>query len=208
MQSTALSPEEVKELWIEYSRDKDNIDIRNQLVEHYLPLVNIIAGRLAISLPSHVDTDDLKVSGYFGLMDAVSRYDYNRGNKFETYAGIRISGAMKDDLRARDWISVSLRQKIKKYESTIITLEGELGRTPTDEELADALEVTMEQLHALEQQVSASTIIPLGEYIKFETASSAVNDPTKSLETVEMKETLAKAIDQLSEKERLVIALY
>ncbi len=208
MQSTELSPEEVKELWIEYSRDKDNIDIRNQLVEHYLPLVNIIAGRLAISLPSHVDTDDLKVSGYFGLMDAVSRYDYNRGNKFETYAGIRISGAMKDDLRARDWISVSLRQKIKKYESTIITLEGDLGRTPTDEELADALEVTVDQLHALEQQVSASTIIPLGEYIKFETASSAVNDPTKSLETVEMKETLAKAIDQLSEKERLVISLY
>lgn len=202
-----LSPEEVKELWILYSRDKD-IEVRNKLVEHYLPLVNTIAGRLAISLPNHVDTDDLKVSGYFGLMDAIDRYDYSRGNKFETYAGIRISGAMKDDLRSRDWISVSLRQKIKKYETAVISLEGNLGRSPTDDELADELEISVEQLHVLEQQVSASTIIPLGEYIKSETAASAVSDPTRSLETIELKETLAKAIDQLSEKERLVVSLY
>ena len=138
MLTEALTPEEVRDLWVLYSQNKD-IEIRNKLVEHYLPLVNTIAGRLAISLPNHVDTDDLKVSGYFGLMDAIDRYDYNRGNKFETYAGIRISGAMKDDLRSRDWISVSLRQKIKRYESAIITLEGSLGRTPTDDELADEL---------------------------------------------------------------------
>ena len=171
MLTEALTPEEVRDLWVLYSQNKD-IEIRNKLVEHYLPLVNTIAGRLAISLPNHVDTDDLKVSGYFGLMDAIDRYDYNRGNKFETYAGIRISGAMKDDLRSRDWISVSLRQKIKRYESAIITLEGSLGRTPTDDELADELEISVDQLHNLEQQVSASTIIPLGEYIKSETAAT------------------------------------
>ncbi|MCR5176736.1 MAG: FliA/WhiG family RNA polymerase sigma factor [Anaerovibrio sp.] len=190
-----------------YSCNRD-LEVRNKLVEHYLPLVNAIAGRLAISLPSHIDTDDLKVSGYFGLMDAIDRYDYNRGNKFETYAGIRISGAMKDDLRSRDWISVSLRQKIKRYESAIIALEGNLGRTPTDDELAQELELSLEQLYALEQQVSASTIIPLGEYIKSETTAAVVSDPTKSLEAIELKETLAKAIDQLSEKERLVVSLY
>lgn len=207
MLTEVLTPEEVRELWVLYSQNKD-LEIRNKLVEHYLPLVNTIAGRLAISLPNHVDTDDLKVSGYFGLMDAIDRYDYNRGNKFETYAGIRISGAMKDDLRSRDWISVSLRQKIKKYEAAVISLEGSLGRTPTDDELADELEINVEQLHALEQQVSASTIIPLGEYIKTETAATAVSDPTKSLESIELKETLANAIDQLSEKERLVVSLY
>lgn len=207
MPDMQLSPEEVQNLWTLYSRNKD-IEIRNRLVEHYLPLVNTIAGRLAISLPNHVDTDDLKVSGYFGLMDAIDRYDYNRGNKFETYAGIRISGAMKDDLRSRDWISVSLRQKIKKYEAAVINLEGTLGRTPTDDELANELEITVEQLYSLEQQVSASTIIPLGEYIKSETAVTTANDPTRSLETVEVKETLAKAIDKLSEKERLVVSLY
>ena len=106
--------EEIQKLWIAYAESKEQ-DIRNQLIEHYLPLVNIIAGRLAISLPSHVDRDDLVVSGYFGLMDAIDRYNYKLGNKFETYAGVRISGAMKDELRAKDWISVSLRQKIRKY---------------------------------------------------------------------------------------------
>ena len=81
----------VTKLWEEYQKNK-NTDIRDQLVEHYLPMVNIIAGRLAISLPPHVDRDDLISSGFFGLLDAVDRYDYRRGNKFETYAGVRIRG--------------------------------------------------------------------------------------------------------------------
>ncbi|MGM9539426.1 FliA/WhiG family RNA polymerase sigma factor [Anaerovibrio sp.] len=184
------------------------MEIRNQLVEHYLPLVNIIAGRLAMSLPSHVDRDDLIISGYFGLMDAVDRYDIRRGNKFETYAGIRISGAMKDELRSRDWISVSLRQKIRKYESAVVELEGRLGRSATDEELACELKMSVEQVHHLEQQINAATVIPLGEYMKSEAAMTADTDPHKSAEYVEIRETLAKALDELTEKEKLVVSLY
>ena len=192
--------EEIQKLWIAYAESKEQ-DIRNQLIEHYLPLVNIIAGRLAISLPSHVDRDDLVVSGYFGLMDAIDRYNYKLGNKFETYAGVRISGA-------KDLISVSLRQKIRKYESAVIALEGKLGRSATDEELARELEMTVQQVHQLEQQINAATVIPLGEYMKSEAPQSTDSDPYRNAEFIELKETLTKAIDQLSEKERLVVSLY
>lgn len=207
MQNEYKSAEDINELWLRYGENR-SMEIRNQLVEHYLPLVNIIAGRLAMSLPSHVDRDDLIISGYFGLMDAVDRYDIKRGNKFETYAGIRISGAMKDELRSRDWISVSLRQKIRKYESAVVALEGRLGRSATDEELACELKMSVEQVHHLEQQINAATVIPLGEYMKSEAAMTADTDPHKSAEYVEIRETLAKALDELTEKEKMVVSLY
>ncbi len=207
MQNEYKSAEDINELWLRYGENR-SMEIRNQLVEHYLPLVNIIAGRLAMSLPSHVDRDDLIISGYFGLMDAVDRYDIKRGNKFETYAGIRISGAMKDELRSRDWISVSLRQRIRKYESAVVALEGRLGRSATDEELACELKMSVEQVHHLEQQINAATVIPLGEYMKSEAAMTADTDPHKSAEYVEIRETLAKALDELTEKEKMVVSLY
>ena len=202
-----ISAEDMAALWQAYGQSH-SVDIRNQLVEHYLPLVNIIAGRIAMSLPPHVDRDDLIISGYFGLMDAVARYDIDRGNKFETYAGVRISGAMKDDLRSRDWVSVSLRQKIRKYENAVTTLEGTLGRAATDEELGEALEMTVDQVHRLERQINAATIIPLGEYMRSEAAAAVDTDPHSSAEYVEIRETLIKALDELSEKERLVVSLY
>lgn len=202
-----MSAEEINELWYAYVENHD-LEIRNQLVEHYLPMVNIIAGRLAMSLPAHVDRDDLIISGYFGLMDAVDRYDIRRGNKFETYAGIRISGAMKDELRSKDWLSVSLRQRIRKYESAMVELEGALGRAPTDEELADKLELDVEQVHRLEQQINVATIVPLGEYMKTESATAVDTDPHRNAEYIETRETLIKALDVLNEKEKLVVSLY
>lgn len=194
-------------LWRQYQQNKTK-PIREKIIEHYLPMVNIIAGRLAISLPSHVDRDDLVSSGFFGLMDAVDRYDYSRGNKFETYAGVRVRGAMLDYLRAKDWISVSLRQKIRKYEMTVGALEGRLGRSATDKEIAAELGVTLEQLHTLEMQLNVSTVIPLEEYVKTETPSSGITDPSSSVEYIETRETLAAAIDHLPEKERTVVSLY
>lgn len=207
MQQEIKSADEISALWKSYSA-KRTLEVRNQLIEHYLPLVNIIAGRLAMSLPPHVDRDDLIISGYFGLMDAVDRYDIERGNKFETYAGMRISGAMKDELRSKDWVSVSLRQKIRRYEAAVTKLEGELGRTATDEELASELEMTTEQVRRLELQINAATIIPLGEYMKAEAAVAENMDPYSSAEYIETKETLAKGIEMLAEKEKLVVSLY
>ena len=207
MQNDGKSAEDIDNLWQAYSR-KPTLEIRNQLVEHYLPLVNIIAGRIAMSLPQHVDRDDLLISGYFGLMDAVDRYDIQRGNKFETYAGLRISGAMKDDLRSRDWISVSLRQKIRKYEAAVNKLEGKKGHAVTDEELARELEMSVDQVHQLERQLNAATVVPLGEYMKAETVAPDEEDPYSGIEYIEMKETLMRALDELTDKEKLVVSLY
>lgn len=194
-------------LWDAYQRDKDP-EVRDQLVENYLPLVNIIAGRLAISLPPHVDRDDLISSGFFGLLDAIERYDYQRGNKFETYAGVRIRGAMLDYLRSKDWIPVSLRQKIRKYEQTVAALESRLGRTATDEEIAAELHMTREDLQSLLSQLNVATVIPLEEYIRAEAPHDEQTDPSESVAFIELKETLAGAIDKLPEKERIVVSLY
>ncbi len=194
-------------LWGAYQQDKQP-EIRDRLVECYLPLVNIIAGRLAISLPPHVDRDDLISSGFFGLLDAIERYDYQRGNKFETYAGVRIRGAMLDYLRSKDWIPVSLRQKIRKYERAVAALESRLGRTATDEEIAAELQMTREELQALLAQLNVATVIPLEEYIRAESPNDEQVDPSENVAFIELKETLAGAIDKLPEKERIVVSLY
>ena len=189
-------------LWLKYKETKD-VELRNELAEKYLPLVKIVCGRLAISLPPHLDKDDLLSSGFFGLLDAIERFDPTRNIKFETYAGLRIRGAMIDYLRSKDWISVSLRQKIRRYEQTAIRLENELGRAATETELAAALEMSIDDLHTLISQCNAATIIPLEEYYRTDEP-----DTSNTIEFLELKETLAKAIDRLPEKERLVVSLY
>ena len=141
-------------------------------------------------------------------MDAIERYELTRGNKFETYAGVRVRGAMLDHLRAKDWIPVSVRQNIKKYEKAVAHLEGELGRTVTDEELAAELNLSLEGLHHLEGQVSAATIIPLEEYLRTDAPASLDDGPVEHAEWTEVKETLAAAIEKLPEKERTVVTLY
>ena len=201
------STENIEELWQVYATEK-SVTVRNRIAEYYLPLVRLVAGRIAISLPQHVDREDLLSSGFFGLLDAIERYELDRGNKFETYAGVRVRGAMLDHLRAKDWIPVSVRQNIKKYEKAVAHLEGELGRTATDEELAAELDLTIDGLHHLEGQVSAATIIPLEEYLRTVSPASMEDGPVEHAEWTEVKETLAAAIEKLPEKERIVVGLY
>ena len=198
---------DIASLWGVYQKDRST-EVRDQLVEQYLPLVNIIAGRLAIGLPSHVDRDDLISSGFFGLLDAIERYDYARGNKFETYAGVRIRGSMLDYLRSKDWLPVSMRQKIRKYEQTVAELEGQLGRPATDAELADELGLAAKDLQALVTQLNVATIIPLEEYVHAETPQIGEMDPQEMVERNELKNILAGAIDKLPDKEKTVVSLY
>ena len=198
---------DVTALWYKYKENK-SVEVRNQLAEYYLPLVRIVGGRLAISLPPHLDKDDLLSSGFFGLLDAIDRFDITRNIKFETYAGVRIRGAMIDYLRAKDWIPVTMRQKIRKYEQTVYRLENELGRSATDKELAEALEISLEDLQVLVGQCNAATVIPLEEYLKTDNAETVDTNPANAMEFLELKDMLAKAIDKLSEKERTVISLY
>ena len=198
---------DVSALWQQYKENK-TVEVRNQLAEHYLPLVRLVGGRLAISLPPHLDRDDLLSSGFFGLLDAIDRFDVSRNIKFETYAGVRIRGAMIDYLRAKDWIPVTMRQKIRKYEQTVYRLENELGRSATDKEIADALEISLDELQVLVGQCNATTVIPLEEYLQNDSAETADNNPADAMEMLEIKDMLAKAIDKLAEKERTVISLY
>ena len=198
---------DVTSLWHSYLENR-TVELRNQLAEYYLPLVKLVAGRLAISLPAHVDRDDLLSSGFFGLLDAIDRYDMERKNKFETYAGVRIRGAMLDYLRAKDWLPVTIRQKIRRYEQTVFTLENKLGRPATDEELAAEMGISGKELQNLESQISAATVIPLDDYLRTDTPVSGEDVPTEQLEKEELRNTLAAAIDRLPEKEKKVVALY
>ena len=194
-------------LWQQYKASGQTV-LRDQLIEHYLPLVRLVAGRLAISLPTYVDRDDLISNGFFGLLDAIERYDYARGNKFETYAGVRIRGSMLDYLRSKDWLPVSMRQKIRKYEQTVTELEGQLGRPATDAELADELGLAAKDLQALVTQLNVATIIPLEEYVHAETPQIGEMDPQEMVERNELKNILAGAIDKLPDKEKTVVSLY
>jgi RNA polymerase sigma factor for flagellar operon FliA len=194
-------------LWLKYKETK-SVDVRNEIAEHYLQLVKIVCGRLAVSLPPHLDRDDLLSSGFFGLLDAIDRFDVTRNIKFETYAGVRIRGAILDYLRSKDWIPVTMRQRIRKYEQTVCRLETELGRAATDKELAAALEISLEELQTLINQCNSATIIPLEEYLKTDVAEAVDTNPANSTEFFELKETLAKAIERLPQKERTVISLY
>ena len=198
---------DILSLWQQY-KATNSVELRNQLAEHYLPLIRIVGGRLAISLPPHLDRDDLMSSGFFGLLDAIDRFDLSRNIKFETYAGVRIRGAMIDYLRSKDWIPVTLRQKIRKYEQAVYKLENELGRSATDSEVADSLGITLTELHTLIGQCNAATVIPLEEYLQSDTQEAVDSNPADSIEFLEMKDMLAKAIDRLPEKERTVISLY
>ena len=203
----ALDEKDVSALWLRY-KDTKSVELRNALAEHYLPLVKIVCGRLAVSLPPHLDRDDLLSSGFFGLLDAIDRFDPTRNIKFETYAGVRIRGAMIDYLRSKDWIPVTMRQKIRKYEQTVYQLETQFGRPATDREVADALDISVDELQTLVSQCNSATVIPLEEYLKTDASEAADTNPANSTELFELKETLAKAIDRLPEKERTVVSLY
>jgi len=197
----------MEDLWRRYRLKKETA-VRDRIVEQYLYLVNIIAGRVAVNLPAYADREELVSCGFFGLLDAVERYDPDMGNKFETYAGIRIKGAILDSLRDRDWIPSSVRQKIRTYERTMYRLEGKLGRPATDSEVADAMKMTMEEYYSLLGKINTSTVIPLEEYMKSERVQNSFREVSHHIEAQEVKECLANAIAKLPEKEKLVVSLY
>ncbi|MBR6437261.1 MAG: sigma-70 family RNA polymerase sigma factor, partial [Thermoguttaceae bacterium] len=135
MTATRVSPDEVAALWERYKADPKNTDLRNKIVEIYIPLVKYHAQRVWSRLPDGVDIDDLTSSGIFGLIDAVEAFDLNRDVKFETYCAPRIRGAMLDELRSMDWVPRLVRTKAKRLSEATKTLDEKLGRQPTDQEL-------------------------------------------------------------------------
>ncbi len=200
--------EELIATWRDYNRTR-SIELRNLLSQTYLPLVKIVAGKLAIGLPTYVDRDDFLSTGFLGLIQAIERYDIERGVKFETFATVRIRGSILDYLRVQDWVPTSVRQKAKNYQSVVKKLEDRLGRVATDKEIAKELSVSQEQLSSLLSEIQVTTVLPLEDFYKYEESGKTINTNfAEVFEKAEVKETLAKVIDKLKEKERMVISLY
>src|SRR6516165_1933851 len=154
---------DVAEVWQEFKKDQSSKELRNLLIEKYLPLVRYNAERVWSKLPDGVDLNDLISAGVFGLMDAIEAFDVTRGVQFETYCVPRIRGAMLDELRTMDWVPRLVRSKASKMEDTRKTLEASLGRPPRPDELAQKLNVSLEELDQLVGEATAVSLVSLNK---------------------------------------------
>jgi RNA polymerase sigma factor for flagellar operon FliA len=209
----------IAQLWREF---KDSADprLRERLILHYSPLVKYVAGRVGVGLPPNIEQADLVSYGIFGLIDAIEKFDITRAIKFETYAISRIKGAIIDELRAIDWIPRSVRYKAREVEKAYAALEARLHRTPTEPEVAAELGIGLEELHTIFSQVSFVNVIALDELLNVggergdklslvdTLEDTKAEDPVQAFETEETKFLLARAINTLPEREKIVVTLY
>lgn len=207
----------VADLWEDYKRTRSR-EARERLILHYSPLVKFVAGRVAAGLPQSVEQSDLVSYGIFGLIDAIDKFEPERGFKFETYAISRIKGSIIDELRSIDWVPRSVRAKARAIERAYSKLENELRRTPDETEVAAELEMSPAELAQVLSQVSFVGLVALEELIGRgerdsggtigDTISDAAHDPVQAFEIEEMKHVLADAINRMPDRERLVLTLY
>jgi RNA polymerase sigma factor for flagellar operon FliA len=209
----------VAALWDSY-KSNNTPEARERLILHYSPLVKFVAGRVAAGLPQNVEQTDLVSYGIFGLIDAIDKFDPERGFKFETYAISRIKGAIIDELRSIDWVPRSVRAKARAIERAYSKLENELKRNPDDSEVAAELGVTKAELDHTLSQVSFTGLVALDELIGRgsgdndsgstvgDHVSDRAYDPVEAFEVDEMKHLLADMINRMPDRERLVLTLY
>ena len=189
---------------------------RDALINETLPLIKHIAHRVAIRLPNNVEIRDLINAGVLGLMDAIDKFEPERNVKFKTYAEVRIRGAILDSLRDLDWAPRSLRKKSKDLERMYTDLSQKLGRPATDEEVSEAMGGNIEDFHALVDQLHGLTIGSFENLSDSEDSENYINyypddgsnDPYTKFESNELTRLLADAVEELPEKERLVLSLY
>ena len=212
---SAKNTRDIKEVWIEYKKTRTE-PLRNILMENYLHLVRYNAERIHVKLPDEVELDDLMSAGIFGLMDAIAAFDLERGVKFETYCAPRIRGAILDELRSMDWVPRLVRSRAHKMESATKQLEVELGRSPTNEEIARRLKIPMAEFEKIAKDASAVGVVSLSRKW-FETDSNkdvreidVLEDkkganPVREIQRKDLKELITKG---LSRAERLIVILY
>ena len=204
--------------WAQY-RKYQTPEIRQRLLNKYVPLVRNVASRMAMGFPRSVELSDLINTGVIGLVEAFGNFDPDRGVKFETYAVPRIRGAILDELRALDWVPRSTRAKSREIERALTSLENELGRLPEKTELAKHMKISVNELHLALDDVSSTSILSLDEVIYREDDNrqvprieTVVDKSTRGvlgeIEKGELRSFLVVAIDRLTEQEKLVIALY
>lgn len=203
-------------LWRAYGAERAQ-PLRDRLMLHYAPLVKYVAGRVGTGLPAHIDIADLVQSGIFGLVDAIEKFEPERGLKFETYAMQRIRGAILDELRSQDWVPRSIRGRARDVERALERLGNQLQRTPTDEELAAELQIGVNDLRDLYAQFQLTSVVALDELTVGGAGTMSLaemlpddnaDDPVAKLVDQDNRRQLAEAIAQLTERDRIVVTLY
>ena len=205
---------ERQKIWEKYTKNPTQ-EMREQIIIEYAPLVKIVAGRLSMYLGGNVEYEDLVSYGVFGLIDAIDKFDTNKDVKFETYASLRIRGSILDQIRKMDWIPRTVRQRQRKIDEAIKSLEARTGKTPTDEMLAEELGVSGEELLSWQSQLKVTNVVSLNEFV--ESGNEPVMDakgnfrfaqPEEVIAETELKRRLKDAMQLLTEKEQKVILLY
>ena len=205
-----------KKLWEEYAKAKSP-EIREKIILEYAPLVKVVAGRLSMYLGYNVEYEDLVSYGIFGLIDAIDKFDFLKDVKFETYASLRIRGAILDQIRKMDWIPRTIRQKQKKIDAVIRDIEARYGRSATDEEVSSGLGITEEEYLDWQSQMKITNVVSLNEFLEqgsevpneaSQSRSSQFDSPEEVLERDELKKMLTESLELLTEKERKVIVFY
>ncbi|GAB2872058.1 FliA/WhiG family RNA polymerase sigma factor [Nocardioides pacificus] len=202
---TSTEPESsVEHLWRLYKESGDK-DVRDRLVLQYSPLVKYVAGRVGSGLPATVESGDLVSDGVIGLMDAIEKFDLDRGLQFQTYAVPRIRGAIVDGLRASDWVPRSVREKIRDINMAQATLEHSLGRAPTDREVAVELKITVGELRKRYSETSYTSLVSA--------EASGIDDfapatPAEGIDADDLPDGFLEAVHELPERDQVVVALY
>lgn len=209
-----MNAEGKQKLWEAYAKKKTP-ELQEKIIIEYAGLVKLVAGRLSMYLGYNVEYDDLVGYGTFGLIDAVDKFDYAKGVKFETYASLRIRGAILDQIRKMDWIPRSIRQKQRKIDMAYQSLEQRYGRMASDEEIASELEISVDEFENWQNQTKVTNIISLDEFMEQgaeakveQNLTADFDQPDKVVEKQELKELLVKTLETLTEKEKKVIVLY
>jgi RNA polymerase sigma factor for flagellar operon FliA len=207
-----------EERWLEYRKTR-NPALREAFIKQYAPLVKYVAGKVAMGMPSNVEFDDLVGFGVFGLIDAIDKFDPEKNVKFKTYAVTRIRGAIFDELRQIDWVPRSVRQKTREIESTISSLEAQLGRTASDQEIAGALGMNEDEYLKTIQKISGTSILSLNDVwfsgdekdrvsIVDSIESPSSLNPDVMVEKEVMRQVIITAINELPDKEKKILILY
>jgi RNA polymerase sigma factor FliA len=218
-QSATDPADSVSLAWKSY-KESGSAQERDKLILNYSPLVKYVAGRVAVGLPANIEQADLISYGIFGLIDAIEKYEPDRGIKFETYAISRIRGSIIDELRAIDWVPRSVRFKAREVEKAYTALENKLKRPPSDVEIAQEMGVSSDELTHIYSQLSNVSLVALDELMTVEGArgdrlslvetleDTRTVGPVDSIEAEEMKRILTESINRLPEREKIVVTLY
>ncbi|MEI7474977.1 MAG: FliA/WhiG family RNA polymerase sigma factor [bacterium] len=214
-----LSDSEIDKIWAQYVKDKNDKELRDKLIVQYIYLIKYVVGRMRINLPATICTEDISGYGVEGLIDAIDRFIPSKGVRFETYAVMRVRGAIIDKVRSQDWVPRGARTRFKKVQQTIAKLQATLGRTPTTTEIAEDLETTKEKIEAIMAEMQSNTMVSIYDKRGDSSSSDGIEiidtiqdsnskDPLNELESKDVKNQLSKALGLLPERERMILALY